>query len=249
MSKGFDSEDLPPPYTIADEPHRPEQTAQPYLFSSHLSSLRAGIASEQAARHSAQDEADNYILSLLIPHVEECLATIAAIHPPPSLVEATLVPDAAVDESWLTTDDDDRRDGIFNSVVRVSEHSKVPSDQKRPSASQSNNELWWSDEDMARRLASHLQPARPTAAVDRQTVRDHVAQQKKSSRWGFLKGSSSASSSASHPRAAPATPKTKEDITMTVVADEKTFRKENDLGIWESKTGWGIVVRVKIRQK
>lgn len=246
MSKEFDSEDLPPPYTIADEPCRPEPTAQPYLFSSHLSSLRAGIANEQAARHSAQDEADNLILSLLIPHVEECLASIATIHPAPSLVEATLVPDAAVDETWHTTDDDDRRDGIFNSVIRVSEHSKIPSVQKRSSTSQSNNELWWSDEDMARRLASHLQPARPTAAVDRQTVREHVAQQKKSSRWGLFKGSSSSSS---HPRIAQATPKTKEDITMTVVADEKAFRKENDLGIWESKTGWGIVIRVKIRQK
>lgn len=248
MTKGHDSEDLPPPYTIADEPYRPETTAQPYLFSSHLSSLRAGIATEQAARHSAQDDADNHMLFLLIPYVEECLASIAAIYPPPSIVEATLVPHAAVDDSWLTTDNDDKRDGVVNSVVRISEHSKIPSGQKRPAAS--NNELWWSDEDMARRLASHLQPARPTAAVDRQTVREHVGQQKKSSRWGFLKGPYSASSSSdSQSRTATATPKTREDITMTVVADEKTFRKENDFGIWESKTGWGIVVRVKIRQK
>jgi hypothetical protein len=34
---------------------------------------------------------------------------------------------------------------------------------------------------------------------------------------------------------------------MNVTAQQLTFRRENDLGIWESMSGWAIVVAVKVR--
>lgn len=34
---------------------------------------------------------------------------------------------------------------------------------------------------------------------------------------------------------------------MTVRAEEVSFRRENELGIWESRNGYGIVVRVRKR--
>lgn len=250
-------EDLPPPYSYTEPLHPPSHAAsssQPQsLFSSHLSTLRSDIATEQAVRTSAQDQSDNNTLSLLIPHVEQCLSSITSIHPHPTVYEATLVPADAVDESWTATDHDDKRDGYLYDTIHVSSYSKLVSDVKRSSASSSGNELWWSDEDMARRLAKHLQPARPTAAVDRNAVKKHVQslkETKKSSRWGLFKGSSSSSATASSsdaPTSAQHANNPNEDVSMTVTTEEKTFRKENDFGIWESKTGWGIVVRVRLR--
>jgi hypothetical protein len=35
---------------------------------------------------------------------------------------------------------------------------------------------------------------------------------------------------------------------MVVRADEVTFRKENDFGVWESRTGYGIVVRIRVKK-
>ncbi|POR33828.1 UDP-glucose 4-epimerase [Tolypocladium paradoxum] len=102
---------------------------------------------------------------------------------------------------------------------------------------------------MARRLAKHLQPARAAPPVDRQTVRAHVAQAKessKSSRWGlFKKDEPPLPPPASSP--APSASAGRDAVTMSAGAEEVTFRRENEMGIWESTTGWGIVVRVRIR--
>jgi hypothetical protein len=36
-------------------------------------------------------------------------------------------------------------------------------------------------------------------------------------------------------------------VEMVVRAEEVTFRKENEFGVWESMSGFGIVVTVKTR--
>lgn len=272
-------EDLPPPYSAAatlstpDIPHdaAPSQSS---LFAGHLSSLRSQIASEEAAYTSARDHRDSQTLALLVPHVEELLSSIAALRPPPTLVEATFVPEDAVGQGWRFTDVDHRRPGEVAKLIRVERDLKLEGDRKpaprandtgEPRRSEfdewgrfddgddvpSNPEttLWWSDEDMARRLARHLQPDRPTASVDRQTVRAQVVQNKeskKASRWSLFKKDEPQPPPSF---AAPARARDDgEDIAMTVGAEEVTFRKENDMGIWESKTGWGLVVRVRIRK-
>ncbi|CEJ81812.1 hypothetical protein VHEMI01922 [[Torrubiella] hemipterigena] len=275
MSKQFDDDELPPPYTLpADVPAyaSSSSSAQPrsHLFASHLTALRSEISSEQAARLSVQDQSDNNTLSLIIPYVEELLSSISSIHPPPSLVEATLVPDAVIDSTWKPTDDDERRDGEYRSVIRITQHTKMPTDTKQrpvetnntggsssgfsdwgrmpgdaPAAPCPSSTLWWSDERTARRLAKHLQPGRPTLSVDRQTVQARAEENRKASRWNPFKMSSGdivprppASRSADN----------SEDITMKISPREVTFRKENAFGIWESITGWGIHIQVRIRQ-
>lgn len=117
---------------------------------------------------------------------------------------------------------------------------------------------WWRDESMARRLANYLQP-RTEPKVERKHVQAVVQQAREERRgwgWGGLgrkKSTTSERSSASPAPVAPAldVPKTlsEEDrVTMTVRPDEVTFRRENEFGVWESMTGWGIVVTVKIRR-
>ncbi|KAM0351609.1 hypothetical protein ACHAPU_002619 [Fusarium lateritium] len=256
----FDHGELPPPYTESG-PSTVVSTTQPQqslttVFSSHLNNLPLRIQSTQAARTSVRDQRDSEILTLLVPHVEDVLSSIAAMDPPPRVVEMTMVPEEAVGEGWVFSDLDQSR-----TVVRVSQDRKLVEDQKQPPKrerelrnerafddwgrwedksqhSASDDVLWWSDHDMALRLAKYISPER----VDRQVVKAHVEQAKKASRWSLFK------------KTEPSTPPTpipqlqEEPVTMTVKAEEVTFRRENEMGIWEGKTGWGLVVKVKIRQ-
>lgn len=272
-------DDLPPPYYQTDSPAEAVATnsyasngSQSSLFASHLSSLRSRIDTEQAARLSARDQRDSQTLALVVPHVEDLLSSIAAMHPPPRLVEASLVPNNAVDLGWLFTESDDKRLDEVRTVVRVEMDNKMEGDRKpspegneRPqsgrspfddwgrwededSSLSSKSVLWWYDEDMARRLARHLQPDRPTASVDRQTVSAHIARKNedgKANRWSLFK-----KAVPPEPVAPPKASRVRDradDVTMTVTAEEVTFRRENEIGIWESRTGWGLVVRVRIK--
>ncbi|KAF4333534.1 hypothetical protein FBEOM_12646 [Fusarium beomiforme] len=255
----FNDGDLPPPYTESGPSSAPvsePRQSVTTIFSSHLNNLPLRIQSVQAVRNSARDERDSEILTLLVPHIEDMLSSIAAMDPPPRVVEMTMVPEEAVGEGWFFTDEDQSR-----TVVRVREDRKLVGDQKKPprqseppkdrafddwgrweddtQEAPSDNVLWWSDHDMAVRLAKYISPER----VDRQTVKAHVEQAKKASRWGLFK-----KSEPSAPPAPVIKVQEEDPVTMTVKAEEVTFRRENEMGIWEGKTGWGLVVRVKLRQ-
>ncbi|KAJ6439322.1 NAD-dependent epimerase/dehydratase family protein [Purpureocillium lavendulum] len=244
-------DDLPPPYSAG--PSTPSsvpvsslpvlsQSSSSSLFTHHLSSLRSQIANEQAARASARDLSDARLLALLVPCVEDLLASIAAVHPPPRLVESALVPAAAVGPDWHFSDQDERRDGELRSVVRV--EPEVKGDSKRPA---DEGTMWWDDEDTARRLAKFLCPEGPVPNLERLAVRAHVKEAKKASRWGVFKRDAPQPSTLPPRQAAPTkSPTAEEDISMVVEADEVTFRRENEMGIWESRTGWGILVRVRL---
>jgi hypothetical protein len=74
-------------------------------------------------------------------------------------------------------------------------------------------------------------------------------------RWGLGGGKRKAAEQTSPVPASPVSPALSsptsggEDdaVKMTVRAEEVTFRKENEFGLWESKTGWGIVVTVRMK--
>ncbi|KAK1671746.1 hypothetical protein BDP55DRAFT_559864 [Colletotrichum godetiae] len=126
------------------------------------------------------------------------------------------------------------------------------------SSSSREGEWWWSDEGLARRLAKRLQPE---PKLDRTVVRAVVEQakeDKKAGRWGLFRTGmepSSPSSSSSGPppprqilKHTSSSTTFEENVAMTVRAEEVTFRRENEMGIWESMRGFGIVVRVRIRR-
>ncbi|KAH7320687.1 hypothetical protein B0I35DRAFT_477254 [Stachybotrys elegans] len=262
--------DLPPPYSNLDPASVPPQPS-PSIFSSHLASLRASILADEIARASARDERDNQLLALLLPHVEHILSSISAMSPAPSLAEAIIIPEDAADEAWKLSDEGIERPGavgpgirspgnaVVTRVVRVRTQAKKDgsSDRYEPPRETSDwawtgssgddvslsPTAWWTDEALARRLARSLQPKNP---ISETAPRPPPQQSKpeKSSRWklfGGSKPSSSSSSAAPDPR-----PQWDNEVAMTVKAEEVTFRKENDFGIWESKTGWGLVMRVRL---
>ncbi|KAK2017041.1 hypothetical protein LZ32DRAFT_655245 [Colletotrichum eremochloae] len=116
---------------------------------------------------------------------------------------------------------------------------------------------WWDDEALARRLAKRLQPEPKLDRTVVSAVVEQAREEKKAARWGMFRSGTqlpSPSSSVSPlPRqpdmtAAPAAPRQEEDVFMTVRAEEVTFRRENEMGIWESMRGYGIVARVRIRK-
>ncbi|KAG5931625.1 hypothetical protein E4U60_005938 [Claviceps pazoutovae] len=280
--------DHPPPYTLLPSAIAGESASPSSRFSGQLLDLRGQLRRERAARSSAQDRLEDLLLSLLVPHVEALLDSIAAINPVPSLVEATLVPSDAVDESWRLSDTEGNQNGQFIKLIRVGRHSKIPGEKKylpNPTNSatldtmgqnqqvdyergQSKDEShngthngsdadlwWWSDEELARRLAGHLQPAPETASFERQT--SHVEaglskQTKKAGRWSFFNKEARRMAQNSKPMHLPShgttpSPAPSDDVSMEVSVEEATFGRQNEMGIWESKTGWSLVVRVCIR--
>lgn len=283
--------ELPPPYS--PEPNASPSYAQTpppssslhpdSLFAAHLASMRCQIREQQTTRASLQDQHDTWLLALLVPHVEAMLAAVAALEPPPQLVQTTLVPEGAVSPDWTPAETYKERSREVHSVVRVQTQppAKMASDAKQPATTQAGGqgqefdgwgrwgedmsgsgtsrqaeELWWKDENLARRLAKHLQPARKVTAVDRPTVAAKVTEAKKArSRWNILGGTRKSGDEGNTPPPLPAAAASRsaaavqveDDVSMNVTAEEVTFRRENEMGIWESSTGWGVVVRVRIR--
>ncbi|KAL2270695.1 hypothetical protein VTJ83DRAFT_66 [Remersonia thermophila] len=114
--------------------------------------------------------------------------------------------------------------------------------------------LWFRDEDLARRIAAYL---RPEPNLQRKQVQAAVVEKKqeeKAGRWGLgLFGKSKkkeplvAAPDGTPPGVAAKVEVDEELVKMTVKADEITLRRENEFGVWETKTGWGVVVRVKVK--
>ncbi|KAM0263720.1 hypothetical protein ACHAQJ_001034 [Trichoderma viride] len=252
--------DLPPPYSasvISPSSAIPVQHSDPRsyssLFSSHVAGLRSEISASQAARASARDDGDIYLLSIIVPYMEDFISSISEIHPTPRLAEATLIPDAAVSDDWKFNDEDDNRAGEYRTLVRVRISQKKDGDRKKdqwPSEKGSDSNtlgdasLWWESESTARRLAKHLQPQRPASTRDTQT---QVVRNRSSKKSSGLLGLFKRSEVDAVPPVTSTAERPGDGVTMTARAEEVTFRKENELGIWETMTGWGIVVRVRIQ--
>ncbi|KAI5456611.1 hypothetical protein BGZ63DRAFT_395894 [Mariannaea sp. PMI_226] len=254
------SDDSPPPYSPAAAPQQPFQSVSS-LLSSHLRNLPDRISSTRAARTSEREERDAEILPFLIPHIEDLIHSVAVMDPPPSRLEMTMIPADAVEDSWRFSDEDDN-----HRLVKIqTASSKNSSDVKKEksglglstgsktvfdewgrwedgASSSSNNKegaLWWHDDEMAYRLAKYLQPERPHPKASTPPVPE--PQPAKKSTWSMFKKS----------EPAPVPPRLRieeEPVSLTVRAEEVTFRRENEFGIWETKTGWGLVVRIRVRQ-
>jgi hypothetical protein len=125
--------------------------------------------------------------------------------------------------------------------------------------------LWWRDEDHALRLASALQsvmtPERSErsdmqhlrqAGVGEQPVIPEQSESKRKSPMRSLFGLSKKP----QPPVERAAPEVQDDKTFATVslgsvqvhvqAEEVTFRRENDFGLWESSSGWAIAVRATV---
>lgn len=140
-------------------------------------------------------------------------------------------------------------------------------DTSSPSSSSSHAHLrseegwnWFTTPSLARRIALLLRPE-PTlarksvqAAVETpKSPSSNLSGGKKSGFGGFFRRSSSKSHSEPQtPTERVITPVrdggmlAEDKIAMTVRAEEVTFRRENEFGVWESVSGWGVVVCIQV---
>ncbi|KAK3951338.1 hypothetical protein QBC32DRAFT_344192 [Pseudoneurospora amorphoporcata] len=163
-------------------------------------------------------------------------------------------------------------DYTFGDWGRFETTGKTSSSSSSPSRSRSMSHFmlgpeetwnWFTTPILARRIALLLRPE-PTLA--RKTVQAAVeaapktptspSSSKKSGFGSFFRRSSSKSDPQTPPPPLPTerviTPVRHgamledDGITMTVRAEEVTFRRENEFGVWESLTGWAVVVSIKV---
>lgn len=102
---------------------------------------------------------------------------------------------------------------------------------------------WWNDEALAKRLAGQLRP------VQKAEERELPARPVVKKEAGTSKGSfwSRGKKKEKNVETEPVRIEKREDsVVMDVQAEEVSFRLENDCGLYESHSGYGIVVRVKV---
>lgn len=115
-------------------------------------------------------------------------------------------------------------------------------------------ESWWRDEEMARRLSAHLslssrengsdssRPAILPVPADRESL---PKQKKDRGSWLPWATNKKKQASVSTPLPVPRSDNARKNtVLMMARAEEVTFRQQNELGIYESLTGWAIVLRV-----
>ncbi|KAI1428885.1 hypothetical protein F5Y12DRAFT_782447 [Xylaria sp. FL1777] len=119
-------------------------------------------------------------------------------------------------------------------------------------SSHTQNMLWWRDEDMARRLARHLQPTTRNEPVVLETpvqvaVEARLPPQKEKKGWFWGKKDNSAGrDNVTQTPTKKAQNREESGARMSVTAEEVAFRSENELGLMESTRGWAIVVVVRV---
>jgi len=128
------------------------------------------------------------------------------------------------------------------------EWGRFDGDEGGGAASEGGAAWWWADEAMARRLAGHLNPRMGEGATASRGVERVAVAEEARSGWGWGKRKGAEPRPAAAAAAGRADVEERHAISMAVRADEVTFRRENNFGVWESMTGWGIVVTLRFRR-
>lgn len=107
--------------------------------------------------------------------------------------------------------------------------------------------LWWSDEALAKRLARLLQPNQPRPVPPPQAPREPA--RPAASKWDILRSPDPLEPKRPARGYGPSMGAGRGGVMnmgvgMSVKAEEVTFRRENEMGIWESRGGFALVVRV-----
>ncbi|KAI0205547.1 hypothetical protein F4808DRAFT_237647 [Astrocystis sublimbata] len=173
------------------------------------------------------------------------------------------------DKDNTTSDQGASPDQEWSAGNEFSDWGRFGDSSSHTNPSQTHNILWWKDEEMAHRLARHLQPPTEPAPLQtpvQATVEEQLPAQKPKKGWFWgRKGSASSGNNSSFatksvqanmeplprtnlvartPNAGPEQAGT--GARMNVTAEEVAFRVENDMGIMESASGWAVVVLVHI---
>jgi len=238
-----DAETAPPSYTDSI-------TTSSYYSTqirSQLSTLTHQISSLQTQKSLLSHARDEKILSLLTTQIQIYLSDFANS----GLQKGTLIlvpANGMTDENALPTDYDFRDAEEYDRVVRV-----------RSKEEREGEMMYWRDEDMAQRLAGYLKPPPDPREMELPPRREEVLvpreEPKSRGFWGSRKKSvtkTPASALVVERKAdtnakLPSMNEAPEDkVVMDVRAEEVVFRTENELGIYGTERGWGVVVKLRV---
>ncbi|KAK0666596.1 hypothetical protein QBC41DRAFT_338942 [Cercophora samala] len=150
--------------------------------------------------------------------------------------------------SYTGEEDDDDGDSPSQEKPEFDEWGRFEcEDTDGAGSSDTSQWLWFKDEGMARRLATYL---RPEPNLERKHVQATVVEKKAEKSiwksWGSKNKERANSASSPTTPTTPGSGENEDAVKMAVRAREITFRKENDFGVWESRTGFGIVCNILI---
>ena len=149
---------------------------------------------------------------------------------------------------------EDKKEGVI-------EYDQLVKIRDKEGSYDGEGEMWfWRDEDMAIRLAGYLKPAPDLKNAPlpprKQEVKAATAAAEPSSSRGFWGRKKSAPKPALVEESRDVKVETdaipnemeQEKVLMDVKAEEVVFRMENDFGIFETRRGWGIVLKLWVQQ-
>lgn len=185
-------------------------------------------------------------------------------------MELMLVPQDAArsDEGWKLAGLNERKEqSAFFRLNEVAAPGQLRWVSKNGESIQIRDEaaetqmLWWRDEDHALRLASALRGiVTPERSEKDEAQRQRMIEEQELPEQPESKGKSPMRSFfglSRKPRSPvePTVPKIQNksfatvflgSVQVNVEAEEVTFRRENDFGLWESSSGWAIVIKVTV---
>lgn len=246
-----DAEAAPPSYTESID-----TTSTSYYSTqirSQLSDLTHQISSLQTQKTLLSHAQDEKILALLTTQIQIYLSDFANS----GLKKGTLIlvpANGITDENALPSDYDFKNADEYDSVVRVRSKEDAGRDEWSSGAGEM---MYWRDEDMALRLAGTLRPPPDPRDMELPPRKEQVvatAEEPKSR--GFWRSRKKSVTKTPDPavvverRVDTKMPSTNEQprdkVVMDVRAEEVVFRTENELGIYGTERGWGIVLKLRV---
>lgn len=199
-----------------------EDLPPPYTESAgenYFSSHLSSLHNTISSRPSTDD--DGRILAALVDPIDNFITQASNLRPAPKVVEGTFIPEEAVSKDWTLSDEGEKHKGELTRAIRVKTKSKDTKLSKEPSS--------WQTEGSSSSNKEFDDWGRwdePSSSADTEealwwTDETLAMRLAKHIQPTSLKG-------------------------MDVRAEHVTFRRENEMGIWESKSGWGLVVRLEL---
>lgn len=255
----YDEEPAPPSYNDAltsGSSYGPNSSTSQFYsqqIQSQLHTLTTQISSLKTQKSLLSHAQDEKILSLLTTQIQLYLSAFAKT----GLQKGTLILIPAKgleEENALPAEFEDKKEGVI-------EYDQLVKIRDKEGSYDGEGEMWfWRDEDMAIRLAGYLKPAPDLKNAPlpprKQEVKAATAAAEPSSSRGFWGRKKSAPKPALVEESRDVKVETdaipnemeQEKVLMDVKAEEVVFRMENDFGIFETRRGWGIVLKLWVQQ-
>ncbi|TVY32037.1 hypothetical protein LSUB1_G008411, partial [Lachnellula subtilissima] len=215
------------------------------------------ISSLQTQKSLLSHAQDEKILSLLTTQIQLYLSDFA--HSGLKKGTLILVPASGVtDVNALPADYDFKNAAEYDAVVRVRSKQDAGAGRDEWAEAKEREMMYWRDEDMALRLAGILNP--PPAPRDmelpprkEQVVAEKAEEPKSRGFWGSRKKSVTKTPATAvvverkvDAKMSSMTEEPNDKVVMDVRAEEVVFRTENELGIYGTESGWGIVLKLRV---